>query len=180
MGLYAAEPDTPRSITRNLRNLPVAVSCRSRYLYCNMMYTVATHLVEVESKQPFSEYLEQRIFEPLSMESPSLQPARAIESGFGSRLAQGHIWDRDSETYRALDCRNCPEGQGAGSIISSVNDYIKWVQALIHHKLPINGPLYRGLVRLRSIVSPKGRRLRPHSSPAIYAAGMEVYYYRGQ
>lgn len=145
-----------------------------------MMYTVATHLVEVESKQPFSEYLEQRIFQPLSMESSSLQPARAIERGFGSRLAQGHIWDRNSETYRALNCRNCPEGQGAGSIISSVNDYIKWVQALIHHKFPINGPLYRGLVRMRSIVNPKGRRLRPHSSPAIYAAGMEVYYYRGQ
>lgn len=42
-----------------------------------MMYTVATHLVEVVSKQPFSEFLEQRFFEPLSMNSSSLQPARA-------------------------------------------------------------------------------------------------------
>lgn len=145
-----------------------------------MMYTVATHLVEVVSKQPFSEFLEQRFFEPLSMDSTSLQPARSLERGFGSRLAQGHIWETDSETYRVLECRNCPEGQGAGSIISSANDFIKWVQALMHHKFPITEPVYRGLVRMRSIVNPTGRRLKPHFSPAIYAAGMEVYYYRGQ
>ncbi|OAQ98943.1 hypothetical protein LLEC1_00586 [Akanthomyces lecanii] len=179
MGLRAAEPDTPQSITRNLRNLPVAAPCRSRYLYCNMMYTVATYLVETESKQPFSEFLEQRFFEPLSMDSSSLQPARSIERGFGSRLAQGHIWDRESETYQTLECRDCPEGQGAGSVISSANDFIKWVQALIHRKFPITETVYRGLVRMRSIVNPSGRRLKPHSSPAIYAAGMEVYYYRG-
>ncbi|EGX89012.1 D-aminopeptidase, putative [Cordyceps militaris CM01] len=179
MGLGAAEPDTPRSITRNLRNLAVAAPLRSRYLYCNMMYTVATHLVQVESGQSFAEFLEQRIFEPLGMESTTLQPDRARERGLGHRFAQGHIWDKASETYRALECRTCPEGQGAGSIISSVDDFIKWVQALMMRTFPVTEQVYQGLVRMRSIVNPTGRRLKPHSSPALYAAGMEVYYYRG-
>ncbi|KAJ6783021.1 hypothetical protein PWT90_01843 [Aphanocladium album] len=33
---------------------------------------------------------------------------------------------------------------------------------------------------MRSLVNPHGRRLKSHSSPAIYTAGVEVHYYRGQ
>lgn len=179
MGVNAKEPDTCRSVTRNLRNLAVVAPLRSRYLYCNMMYTVATHLVEVESKRPFSEFLEERLFKPLSMDSSALQPMRAIERGLGSRLSLGYTWDKEAGAYKEHVCRDCPEGQGAGSIISSANDFIKWVEALLYRKSPINESIYQGLVTMRSIVNPTGRRLRPHTSPAIYAAGMEVYTYRG-
>ncbi|KAK6544660.1 hypothetical protein TWF694_001348 [Orbilia ellipsospora] len=179
MGIRAAEPDNARSITRNLQNLPVAAPLRSRYLYCNMMYTVATHLVEVKTKEKFSDFLEKHFFEPLDMHSTHLQPSRARERGFGDRIALGHHWTGASSGYREFQTPDCPEGQGAGSVMSSVDDFIKWVKALMDQEGPINERVYHGLVRTRSFPNPNGRRLKPFTSPAMYAAGMEVYYYRG-
>ncbi|KAK6948902.1 hypothetical protein Daesc_008973 [Daldinia eschscholtzii] len=179
MGPRAAKPDDARSITRNLRNLAVAAPLRVKHLYCNMMYTVAAHLVEVKTQQSFSSFLEERFFRPLAMESTSVQPARAREKGFGDRIATGYYWDKEKSTYRGFEPPDCPEGEGAGSIVTSANDFIKWVKALLHHEGPINKEVYKGLVRLRSIANPDAVRLEPFESPGFYAAGLEVYYYRG-
>ncbi|CAI7627395.1 unnamed protein product [Penicillium viridicatum] len=177
MGPSAIHPDNARSITRNLRNLKAASPVRSRYLYCNQMYTVASHLVEEISKQSFSEFLEERIFAPLNMKSTTLQPSSAHTKGWRSRISKGYIWENNE--WRGFDPEDCPEGQGAGSIISSVNDFIKWVKALLHHEEPINDKVYQGLTKMRSIVNPNARRLKAHTTPANYTAGMEVYFYRG-
>ncbi|KAF3926530.1 Beta-lactamase [Arthrobotrys entomopaga] len=179
MGIHATKPDNARSITRNLRNLPVAAPLRSRYLYCNMMYTVATHLVEEKTKETFSDFLEKRFFEPLGMSSTHLQPSRARDRGLGDRIASGYYWSGKSSGYRGFQSPDCPEGQGAGSIMSSADDFIKWVKALMDHEGPVSEKVYRGLVRTRSFPNPNGHRLKPFTSPAMYAAGMEVYYYRG-
>lgn len=180
MGPQASKPDDARSITRNLRNLSVAAPLRSRYLYCNMMYTAATHLVEVKSQQPYSNFLHERFFQPLGMVSTTAQPEEAHARGFRDKMAMGYFWDKDTSSYKELEARNCPEGQGAGSIITSADDFIKWIKALLNREGPVNEKVYQGLVRMRSIVNPNARRLKPFTSPAIYSAGMEVYYYRGQ
>ncbi|KAJ9646233.1 uncharacterized protein PV06_02053 [Exophiala oligosperma] len=179
MGPRAVYPDDARSVTRNLRNLPVAAPIRSKYMYCNMMYTVASHLVEVKSRQSFSDFLQDRIFEPLNMPSTSLQPSRARGKGHGPRIAMGYQWNKTKSTYTEHESPDCPEGQGAGSIITSTNDFIKWVKALIDHETPITPRLYQGLVRLRTFTNPGMQRLKKHTSPKAYAAGLEVYFYRG-
>jgi hypothetical protein len=179
MGIRAAQPDTPKSITRNLRNLPVAAPIRAKYLYCNMMYTVATHLVEVKSQQSFSEFLDERLFQPLGMQSTCLQPEGARAKGLGERIATGYHWDEETEMYHGFQSPDCPESQGAGSIISSVNDFIKWVKALMNREDPINEKVYQGLIRMRSFPNPSARRLKPYTSPAVYAVGVEIHYYRG-
>lgn len=179
MSVRAAKPDNARSITRNLRNLPVAAPIRSRYIYCNMMYTVATHLVEVKSGQDFGTFLEERFFKPLNMASTTLQPSSARSKGFESRMATGYTWKRADSTYRGLENPDCPEGQGAGSIISSVNDFIKFVKAFINHEDPINKNVYEGLTRLRTFVNPNPGRRKRYTSPVAYAAGLDIYFYKG-
>jgi hypothetical protein len=179
LGHQADHPDDARSITINLRNLPAAAPLRERYLYCNMMYTVATYLIEEKSKTSFSKFLEERFFQPLGMQSTCLQPERARERGFGNRIAVGYSWDMNNATYKVLPAQNSPEAQGAGSIITSVNDFIKWIQALLNRTSPINERIYHGLLRMRSLPNPNGRRLKPYTSPAVYAAGIEIFYYRG-
>lgn len=143
------------------------------------MYTVASYLVEVKSKQTFGDFLRDRIFLPLDMQSTDLQPKRVRSKGHGNRLATGHYWDKTESTYHAIQSSDCEEGQGAGSIITSIEDFIKWVKAFINHEGPINEKLYQGLVRGRTLKNPYARRLKPHSTPAVYAAGLEVHYYRG-
>ncbi|KAI0839283.1 beta-lactamase family protein [Hypoxylon sp. FL0890] len=179
MGPQAEHPDDARSITRNLRNLPVAHPLRARYLYCNMMFTVATHLVEVKTQQSFTEFLEERFFRPLGMDSTSLQPSSARAKGFGDRIARGYDWDKENSRYRDFAGPDCPEGQGAGSIITSANDFIKWVKALLRREDPISEKVYQGLIRLRSFPNPGMKRLKRFQSPGFYAAGIEVHWYRG-
>jgi Beta-lactamase class C and other penicillin binding proteins len=102
MSVRAAKPDNARSITRNLRNLPVAAPIRSRYIYCNMMYTVATHLVEVKSGQDFGTFLEERFFKPLDMASTTLQPSSARSKGLNPAWQLATHGKEPTQTYRGL------------------------------------------------------------------------------
>ncbi|KAI1814337.1 beta-lactamase family protein [Poronia punctata] len=179
MSPRAASADDARSVTRNLRNLAIAAPIRARYLYCNMMYTVVTHMIEVKTQQSFSTFLEDRIFQPLGMTSTSLQPSRAREKGLGDRIATGYYWDRDTSVYKPIAAQDSPEGQGAGSIVTCADDFVRWIKCLLRREDPVNESVYNGLVRMRSIVNPSGRRLKRLTSPALYAAGLEIYYYRG-
>lgn len=180
LSIRAKQPDDARSITRNLRNLPVVAPLRARYFYCNMMYTAATHLVEVKSEQSFADFLDHQIFKPLQMESTHLQPERVRTHGLSDRLATGHFWNKDSTTYSTFQPSDSPEGQGAGSVISSANDLILWAKALMNREGPIDEDVYHGLVRMRSFRDPSGlKKPKPLTSLAFYAAGLEIYYYRG-
>ena len=148
-------------------------------MYCNLMYTVATHLVEVKSQQSFSHFIQDRIFQPLGMLSTTLQPTAAKARGFSDRMVTGSVWDRTNSTYQPIEMPDTPESQGAGSIVTSVNDFIKWIKALINHEDPITDELYKGLTRMRSFTNPDANWLKPHTSPVAYAAGLEVWFYRG-
>lgn len=88
MSPRAAHPENTRSVTRNQRNLSVAAPTRSRYLYCNFTYTVATHLVEVKSKQSFSEFLTDASSNPLLCNRSifSLKAPKQGDSETASRL----------------------------------------------------------------------------------------------
>ena len=62
LSVRAEHPDSARSVTRNLRNLQNAAPFRSKYMYCNVMYTVATYLVEELSGLPFADFLKRHFF----------------------------------------------------------------------------------------------------------------------
>lgn len=128
-GQQVANPDDARSVTRNIRNLPLAFPLRVKYLYSNLIYTVATHLVEVKIGKGFNDFPEERFFGQLSMGSTSLQPAEARRKGHGDRIATGYVWDKASASYRWFQWPTKPEAQGAGSFVSSVRDLIKWAKA---------------------------------------------------
>ncbi|RDA88269.1 hypothetical protein CP532_0308 [Ophiocordyceps camponoti-leonardi (nom. inval.)] len=198
LGRSAAQPDDPRSITRNLRNLEVVAPNRSGYIYCNMMYTVASYLVERVSGLPFYDYLEQRLLQPLGMESTCLQLGRARTKGLGDRIAKGYVWDEAAKKYDEVPCDDdAPEAQGAGCILSSVNDYIKWVQAMMNRSGPVSEDVYEGLVKRRIRQSDddvpddvideaaevasasSSRSATPPPPPLYYAAGWEVRDYCG-
>ncbi|KAI1820125.1 beta-lactamase family protein [Xylaria intraflava] len=175
----AAQPDDARSVTRNLRNLVVAAPIRSKHLYNNMMYTAATYLVEKKTGLAFADFLHERFFQPLRMRSTHLQPGRARAAGHGDRLAMGHAWNEEDGRYVGFEALDCPEAQGAGSVITSVNDYLKWVKALMNCEHPIDDEVYKGLIKMRSFPASGAEDREPMSSPLVYAAGLTVFYYGG-
>ncbi|KAL6798288.1 beta-lactamase/transpeptidase-like protein [Trichoderma sp. SZMC 28012] len=179
LGPRAKNTDSAQSVTRNLRNLATAAPIRAKFMYCNMMYTVATYLVEQKTGISFADFLEQRFFQPLGMNSSNLQPERAGAKGLGDRISPGYWWDRKAKQYSTFVIPDAPEAQGAGSIITSVDDYVKYVRAIMNKEGPFTEDVYKGIIRPRSIISQNYDKLLPFTSPLLYAAGWEVHHYRG-
>lgn len=181
MGKDAEHPDTPKSITRNLRNLAVSAPLRAEWIYSNIMYIVASYLVEHLSGMTFAEFLHEHFFQPLDMTSSYLQPDAAKAAGLMERLSIPYEWDEKRKTWIALPYEQLPEGQGAGSVWTSVNDYIKYIQAMMYQHAPITDEIYKGVTKLRAIENPRAVTddQEPFTSPFAYAAGWEIYNYRG-
>lgn len=151
-------------------------------MYCNMMLTVATHMIETLTGQTFEEFLHHRFFQPLGMSSANLQPDAAIKAGLKDRMSTPYAWDQENNTFVPLDYEQSPEDQGAGSIITSANDYIKWVREIMNHEGKVIGQdLYDGITRPRIIENPDASEedLDPFHSWTAYAVGWETYFYRG-
>lgn len=174
--------DTPRSVTRNLRNLAITKPIRTDEQYCNMMYTVATHLIEELTGQSFTTFLKDHFWKPLGMESTFLQRDSVSDAGFQDRLFTPYRWDKDEQRYYAAEIQQIPEAQGAGSVFTCASDYILWIKALINQEGPVTKGVYSGMTKPRIISNPNDSGnddLDPFTSPFMYAAGLEVYYYRG-
>jgi CubicO group peptidase (beta-lactamase class C family) len=148
-------------------------------LYNNIMFTVASHLVEVKTGKPFSAFLSERFFKPLEMTSTYLQYSSAVVSGQGERVASGHQFNETDDTWDVFDAFDAPEAQGAGSIITSAADYIKWVRAMASIRHPISADSSKALTRPRILIDPEDNDPDPFCSPPLYCLGWETYYYRG-
>lgn len=149
-------------------------------LYNNMMFTIASHLVEVKAKRSFSDFLREELFEPLGMQSTYLQPSSARKAGQCERIASGHQFNETSGTWDVFDAFDAPDGQGAGSIVTSSADYIRYVQAMINGNGPISAESRKSLIKPRILIDSDCDFPDPFCSPSLYCLGWETYYYRGR
>lgn len=162
---------------KNLRNLPAGVAPRSEAIYCNQMYTAASFLVEQTVGIPFSDYVDEQIFRPLDMNATFLQPNEAHARGHGSRLASGYVRSPSSGQHQRIYLAPSPESQGSGNAVSSVNDYIKWIRAMVNQDGPITPKIFAQLTERRIEEYPAAdENDRPG---AFYAFGWKVSNYGG-
>lgn len=138
MGENAAIPDTPRTVTRNLRNLPINKAIRTEYQYSNIMYTVASYLVEVLSAMSFGEFMKTRLWDPLGMTNTYLQVDAVEERGAQNRLSKGYYWDKERGEHVELPWWRQYQAQGVGSLFSCASDWAKWVRCMMHRSPPLS------------------------------------------
>ncbi|PTB65688.1 beta-lactamase/transpeptidase-like protein [Trichoderma citrinoviride] len=179
IGFGSAYKDNPYTITMNVQNLPTAAPLRSRHMPCSLMYTVASYLVERKVRTSFADFLEGHIFHPLGMTQSNPWLNRARQRGLGDYISPGYWWDPERSEYHCFPKVDSPAAQGAGSIVTNVDDYIKYIRALMNREPPFTEEVYNGLIRPRSIVSQDYETLLPYRSLAVCAAGWEVFHYRG-
>lgn len=182
LGVKSSDPDTPQSVTRNLRNLPMTAPIRTKYQYCNIMYTVASYLVEKLSDMTFAQFLQLNVFDVLGMDSSYVQPSAVFAAKQGHRLATRYVWDREVASYKMYAPVEQPEAQGAGSIQSTVIDYSKWVRAMMkRNEALFPGEVYKELVKPRIVADPEADEdsLEPFTSHELYALGWSIRSYRG-
>lgn len=181
LGVNAVHPDNVRSVTCNLRNLPSTARPGGKYQYSNIMYAVATHIVETLSGVTFSNFLHENIFKPLGMDSTYLQPSEVYAAGLDSYFATPYFYANDK--YHQATRQETPESQGAGSVQTTPSDYLKFIAAMLKHdRPPITQSIYEAMIRPRVIRNGKGslEDFGSDSSDVAYALGWDVKYRSGQ
>lgn len=141
------------------------------------MYTVLTHLIESRTGQIFAEFVQERVFAPLGMDSTCIHASNANSH----RMAAGYIWSDGDFRLHELRSQDAVSDIGASCVISSVKDFLKYIRALIHHEDPIDDDVYAGLTKMRSIINPNphAKKVKRFESAAFYAAGLDIWWYRG-
>ncbi|KAJ4315084.1 hypothetical protein N0V94_006138 [Neodidymelliopsis sp. IMI 364377] len=178
-GQRAAQPDDARSVTRNLRNLPFNKPLRTDYQYSNIMYTVATHLIEIVTGQSYGNFVRTRIWEPLGMTNTYHDFSSVEAEGARARLAMGYHWSEKDGKYTVIPSYAQPEAQGAGCVFSSVNDYAKWVRALLQQSGPLSKNAHKEMVKGRTTIPFEGNDVLPFYGHSLYALGLISESYRG-
>lgn len=112
-------------VVRRLKDVPLKTGLRERYAYDNILYAVATLVIEQASGQPYAQFLQQRFFTPLGMSSTRFN-ADALRPG--DKAASGHA-KADFTDLRSTFPLTWHNASGAGGLYSSVHDMARWMQA---------------------------------------------------
>ncbi|KAF2674215.1 beta-lactamase/transpeptidase-like protein [Microthyrium microscopicum] len=177
MGVHAKKPDTLKSVTRKLRYLPLAVPPRTKFLYCNAMYAVATYLIETLTNMPIRDFLRQRIWTPLGMKNTYFGLDDVIEHQLLNKVAKGYGWDNDKSSCFEVDHPRQPEAAGAGEMITTTGDYALFLRCMLQRTGPISAAGHEELVKPRMITD---QDPNPFWSHQLYSMGLEIENYHGE
>ena len=151
------------------------------------MYVVLSHVIEtLHGGRRLSDVLRELLWLPLGMSSThfSLGEAR----GAAEHLARGYFWDESAS--ESSDCRSENGGKFepyefqevdelsvAGAVISSAEDYARWMRFWIDEEQPLSKAAHRTVKTPLCLTDGMPRRF---DTPQTYAAGWFTGSYRGQ
>ncbi|TAL73319.1 MAG: serine hydrolase [Rhodanobacter sp.] len=130
---------TTQDVVKRLAKVPIKNSFRAHYAYDNILFAVATRVIEQVSGESYADFIRNRIFKPVGMTS-ALIDMTGIRPGMD--VATGHA------PYNFKDVKPVPpmawlNDPGAGGIYASVDDLAKWMNVqLASGKLPDGKQLF--------------------------------------
>lgn len=175
-----------KEVVQRLRNVPLATSFRSAYAYDNILFAVATLVIEQVSGQGYADFVRERIFKPVGMDE-SLVDMTALKPGMD--VAMGHAEFNFTE-LKPVPPMAWSNNSGAGGIYASVHDLAKWMNVqLAGGKLPDGKPLFSEdsqkqmwsmliPIKINEPPVPELKDTRPNF--AGYGEGWSLSDYRGQ
>ena len=106
------------------KDLPLEFAPGTRFRYSNSNYIVLTHLIQCLSGQSYPAYVQQAIFQPLGMQHTRYDSHLDVIAGraHGYRRVQGELQNADFISMS--------QPQGAGGLVSTVDDLAIWHRAL--------------------------------------------------
>ena len=128
-----------KEVVQRLRDVPLATSFRSAYAYDNILFAVATLVIEETSGQSYADFLRDHLFKPVGMDE-SLVDMTYLKPGMD--VAVGHA-KFDFKDLRPVPPMAWVNNPGAGGIYASVHDLAKWMNVQL-----AGGQLPGGDVRL--------------------------------
>jgi CubicO group peptidase (beta-lactamase class C family) len=144
----------------------------TKWEYSNSGYVVLGLIVAKISGEPFGDFLQDRIFAPLSMRNTVAYikgKNEVLNRAFGYSTGENRLW-------RETDQSSTSATLGDGGIYSSLDDLAKWDQALRDHTL-LGAEEMRAA--LTPVLAPQGEPTGPEGEPAAYGFGWFLNPYKG-
>ncbi|HEV8082263.1 MAG TPA: serine hydrolase, partial [Chitinophagaceae bacterium] len=157
---------SPDSLVNAIKKDPYDFNPGEKWMYNNSGYFILGYIVSNVSGMPYSEYLRKNFFDPLHMDNTGVHYA-------GIRLeheAKG-LTKKDNKYEEAINWDMSWAG-GAGAIYSTVDDLLKWNQALYGGKVLKDESLS---AMKTPVVLNSGEKASP-----LYAYGLGLGKYRGE
>ena len=177
---------TTADVVKRLARVPLKHGFRAHYAYDNILFAVATEVIEKVSGQSYADFVREHIFKPVGMDE-SLIDCTYLKPGMD--VATGHA------PYNFKDVKPVPpmawlNDPGAGGIYASVDDLAKWMNVqLAGGKLPDGKRLFsekshRAMWSMLTPI-PIGKPPIPAMAPLVpefygYGEGWFLSTYQGQ
>ncbi|WP_426689202.1 serine hydrolase [Rhodanobacter ginsengiterrae] len=125
-----------REVVQRLAQVPIKNGFRSGYAYDNILFAVATLVIEQASGQSYADYVREHLFKPVGMDE-SLVDMTYLKPGMDVAMGHAKADFKDLQPVPPMAWLNDP---GAGGIYSSVHDLAKWMNVqLAGGVLPTTG-----------------------------------------
>ncbi|PWK85328.1 serine hydrolase [Fulvimonas soli] len=112
-----------REVVERLRHVPIRNGFRSGYAYDNILFAVATLVIEQASGQSYADFVRERIFKPVGMDE-SLVDMTYLKPGMDYAMGHAKADFKDLKPVPPMAWTNDP---GAGGIYASAHDLAKWM-----------------------------------------------------
>lgn len=168
-------PAMMRDVVRSLRHLPLSAEPREKFMYCNLMYAVLSHCIEtLAGGRWLGDLLREWIWAPLGMRSTyfSLEDAQRAPEHF----AAGYYWDNATAGFRQVPYIGLREISGAGSVVSNVDDYARWIKCHLDEGKPFSKEGFAAMRKPQTLIPDDGR---PFDTPQSYASAWFTSSYHG-
>ena len=136
---------TPAEMIHYFKDQPMRFAPGSRYEYSNSNYFLLGYIIEKITGKTYQQYLEENIFQPLSMTSSSYANDTKIIRNRAAGYTKG---EKEIENATAI---SMTQPYAAGSILSSVEDLFKWQQAVQSYKLVKKETLEKAFTRYKLV-----------------------------
>ncbi|KAK1622175.1 penicillin-binding protein [Colletotrichum phormii] len=147
------------------------------------MFGAMGYLIEVLTGSWLGDFFREYLWEPMGMNETYFSLKEAERSGLV--LAKEYYCNPVDGSYVELPHEPFSAEEGAGSIVSNVLDYAKYLRVMMTESAPISKAGHREVKKPRTFVAPA---MAPYTGPVSYALGWltailggeQVYFHSGQ
>lgn len=167
---------SPRQVIEQMRHLAFEQPFRSRYVYSNVMYSVAGQLIPAITDQSWDDFVQQRLFQPLGMTRSNT----SIEQLQGDGNAAWPHQFIDGQV-QSIPRRNFDNVGPAASVNSSVADMAQWMRLQLGEPGVYNGERLISEQQMNEMHQPQMAigRDDPSSPMTAYGLGWHLSHYQG-
>lgn len=120
---------TPKQLIDSFKNVPMEFAPGAKFSYSNSGYALLGYIIEKVSGMYFQDYMQQNLFKPLGLSNTFCDNAGSIIP----KRVNGYV--KEVQGYKNADYWSMTVAYSAGSMVSCVEDLLKWHTALHSYKI---------------------------------------------